>query len=131
MPKKFDREPVAWITRGGKHVPIFDEDEGKKEVWEMTQKEIDENYADIYNDDRYKRLGEIETELEKEGGKIKGFNKGGRLTDSTFKKMVSRQDMALELFRIEQIKKAISKGKKIPKNVLKEYNSLLATYKKK
>ena len=23
--KKFDREPIAWITRGGKHVPIFDE----------------------------------------------------------------------------------------------------------
>ena len=24
MPKKFDKEPVAWITRGGKHIPIFD-----------------------------------------------------------------------------------------------------------
>ena len=24
MPKKYDREPIAWITRGGKHVPIFD-----------------------------------------------------------------------------------------------------------
>ena len=31
MPKKFDREPVAWITRGGKHVPIFEgEDEEEK-----------------------------------------------------------------------------------------------------
>ena len=33
MPKKFDREPVAWITRGGKHVPIFEnEDNSGKEI---------------------------------------------------------------------------------------------------
>lgn len=25
--KKFDKEPVAWITRGGKHIPIFDDEE--------------------------------------------------------------------------------------------------------
>ena len=24
--KKFDKEPIAWITRNGKHVPIFDDD---------------------------------------------------------------------------------------------------------
>ena len=24
MPKKYDKEPIGWITRGGKHVPIFD-----------------------------------------------------------------------------------------------------------
>ena len=29
MPKKFDREPVAWITRGGKHIPIFEGDESE------------------------------------------------------------------------------------------------------
>lgn len=23
--KKFDKEPVAWITRGGKHIPIFED----------------------------------------------------------------------------------------------------------
>ena len=28
MPK-YDREPVAWITRGGKHIPIFDKEDGK------------------------------------------------------------------------------------------------------
>lgn len=27
--KKFDKEPVAWITRGGKHIPIFEDDKKK------------------------------------------------------------------------------------------------------
>ena len=26
MPKKYDKEPIGWITRGGKHVPIFDKE---------------------------------------------------------------------------------------------------------
>ena len=39
MPKKFDREPVAWITRGGKHIPIFEDEESKltKEQTEFSK----------------------------------------------------------------------------------------------
>ena len=42
MPKKFDREPVAWITRGGKHVPIFEGDD-KNELSKLTEQEWMDN----------------------------------------------------------------------------------------
>ena len=38
MPKKFDREPIAWITRGGKHIPIFEGDGGTKKVPKVGEK---------------------------------------------------------------------------------------------
>ena len=36
--KKFDKEPVAWITRSGKHIPIFDEENDTDKI-----KKIEEN----------------------------------------------------------------------------------------
>ena len=40
MPKKFDREPIAWITRGGKHVPIFDKTYTEAEYDAMSLDEL-------------------------------------------------------------------------------------------
>ena len=40
--KKFDREPIAWITRGGKHVPIFEGDD-KNELSKLTEQEWMDN----------------------------------------------------------------------------------------
>ena len=37
MPKKFDREPIAWITRGGKHVPIFEKEDGERKAKLVTE----------------------------------------------------------------------------------------------
>ena len=56
MPKKFDREPVAWITRGGKHVPIF-EGEAKKfdpnkledDITKLSEGDLD-NYIEAKSD---------------------------------------------------------------------------------
>ena len=49
MPKKFDREPIAWITRGGKHVPIFEKDELVEAKENMTDEETKKYVEGLYN----------------------------------------------------------------------------------
>ena len=49
MPK-YDREPVAWITRGGKHIPIFDKEEDKKSIGEIK---IVEEWGDSSGQGQY------------------------------------------------------------------------------
>ena len=49
MPKKFDREPVTWITRGGKHIPIFDKDSKDDKTKELEYNED----ADTENIERF------------------------------------------------------------------------------
>lgn len=44
--KKSGREPIAWITRGGKHIPIFDKEEEKgKNSKEEKVRQINEAIA--------------------------------------------------------------------------------------
>ena len=45
MPK-YDREPVAWITRGGKHIPIFDSEDNYSEKDAIAKtKELAKQYG--------------------------------------------------------------------------------------
>lgn len=49
-----DKEPIAWITRGGKHIPIFadepTEDEKKKDrEIEESKKQAEENYNKTFS----------------------------------------------------------------------------------
>ena len=41
--KKFDKEPIAWITRGGKHIPIFDDNDKNDELLKLTEEEWMDN----------------------------------------------------------------------------------------
>ena len=57
MATKNEREPIAWVTRGGKHIPIFEEgpsaEESKKDKQIADNKsEADKKNAD---DDKFKR----------------------------------------------------------------------------
>ena len=63
MPKKYDKEPIAWITRGGKHIPIFEGDEEtltKEEYenlfteYERLQKRANEYSREVDTSDSYR-----------------------------------------------------------------------------
>ena len=63
MPKKFDREPVAWITRGGKHIPIFEDDTKslKESLSKRQQQKLkDKNLDFLLNESPQKALTSID-----------------------------------------------------------------------
>ena len=73
MPTKNEREPIAWVTRGGKHIPIFEQgpsaDETKKDKQiadnksKATEKQLEDKYK--YINPRYDK--QAKTNFENDG----------------------------------------------------------------
>ena len=83
--KKFDREPIAWITRGGKHVPIFDEEDEKPRLKTYGYDRI--KLADMYS---YEELNELRQQvIDDPKSQNPGYEKGSirKLNSSARKKL--------------------------------------------
>ena len=84
MPKKFDREPIAWITRGGKHVPIFEGDDKEGKEYTVYRYGDEEGDAIFYSKNKdyveeYARL------------------KGGRMSDIKETKIMVKNPLVVDL----------------------------------
>ena len=50
-----EKEPIGWITRGGKHIPLFanDEDKKYKQIAENKKQADERNNEDVFKRDKF------------------------------------------------------------------------------
>ena len=96
MPK-YDREPVAWITRGGKHIPIFEGDE------EILSKE---EYEKLFTE--YERLQKRANEYSREVADAEGYKNSAEYHEDNktelykdYKKFYSHRNKMIRILKLK------------------------------